>query len=107
MFTATVSKHNFDDALHAMDPRIAARARATPCCLGEKSGASPVTGLEANVYWETLEALQSLMKHPYHLAAKRQQSGWLQGYHLMNAEVAGLHDDRAIAHPLRYGGARV
>jgi heme-degrading monooxygenase HmoA len=103
MFTSTFTfaKRVFDDEFHALDERIAAMARATPGYLGEESWESPTTGLIANVYyWESMDALQSLMKHPDHLAAKRQQARWLQGYHVVIAEVVGSYGDGNIAHPL-------
>lgn len=103
MFTSTFTfaKRVFDDEFHALDERIAAMARATPGYLGEESWENPATGLVANVYyWESMAALQSLMKHPDHLAAKRQQARWLQGYHVVIAEVVGSYGDGNIAHPL-------
>lgn len=103
MFTSTFTfaKRAFDDEFHALDERIAAMARATPGYLGEESWENPATGLVANVYyWESMAALQSLMKHPDHLAAKRQQARWLKGYHVVIAEVVGSYGDGNIAHPL-------
>jgi heme-degrading monooxygenase HmoA len=103
MFTSTFTfaKRVFDDEFHALDERIAAMARATPGYLGEESWENPTTGLIANVYyWDSMDALQSLMKHPDHLAAKRQQARWLQGYHVVIAEVVGSYGDGNIAHPL-------
>lgn len=106
MFTSTFTfaKRVFDDEFHALDERIAAMARATPGYLGEESWENPVTGLVANVYyWDSMAALQSLMKHPDHLEAKRQQARWLQGYHVVIAEVVGSYGDGNIAHPLARG----
>lgn len=103
MFTSTFTfaKRVFDDEFHALDERIAAMARATPGYLGEESWENPATGLVANVYyWDSMAALQSLMKHPDHLAAKRQQTRWLQGYHVVIAEVVGSYGDGNITHPL-------
>ncbi len=103
MFTSTFTfaKRVFDDEFHALDERIAAMARATPGYLGEESWENPATGLVANVYyWDSMAALQSLMKHPDHLAAKRQQARWLQGYHVVIAEVVGSYGDGNITHPL-------
>lgn len=103
MFTSTFTfaKRVFGDEFHALDERIAAMARARPGYLGEESWENPTTGLVANVYyWDSMDALQSLMKHPDHLAAKRQQARWLQGYHVVIAEVVGSYGDGNIAHPL-------
>jgi heme-degrading monooxygenase HmoA len=103
MFTSTFTfaKRVFDDEFHALDARIAAMARATPGYLGEETWENPATGLVANVYyWDSMAALQSLMKHPDHLAAKRKQARWLQGYHVVIAEVVGSYGDGNIPHPL-------
>lgn len=99
--TFTYAPGEFDAEFHALDQRIAAMARAIPGYLGEESWENPGTGLVANVYyWDTMEALEALMKHPDHLEAKREQARWLQGYHIVIAEVVGSHGDGRIAHPL-------
>lgn len=103
MFTSTFTfaKRAFDDEFHALDQRIAEMARAIPGYLGEEVWENTANGLFSNVYyWETMEALQTLMKHPDHLDAKRQQARWLQGYHIVIAEVVGSHGDGGIPHPL-------
>lgn len=105
--TFTFAKGRFDDEFHALDQVIAEAARAIPGYLGEEAWENPSTGLVSNVYyWETLEALQVLMQHPAHQAAKRQQARWLAGYHVVVAEVVGSYGDGRIAHPLagRPGG---
>lgn len=57
---------------HAPDARIAQIARSIPGYLGEESWENRATGLLSNVYyWESLEALQTLMQHPEHLRAKQ------------------------------------
>ena len=97
--TFTFAPGHYDEAFHALDTRIAAVARAIPGYLGEESWENPSTGLIANVYyWETLEALQQLMQHPEHLAAKRQQAKWLNGYQVVIAQVLRTHGDGRIAH---------
>ncbi|MNT71680.1 hypothetical protein D3C72_2101920 [compost metagenome] len=42
----------------------------------------------ANVYyWESLDALDALIRHPTHLEAKAAQSQWLDGYRVEIAQV--------------------
>jgi heme-degrading monooxygenase HmoA len=44
--------------------------------------------LVCNVYyWQTLEALQELIKHPKHHEAKAKQANWLDGYQVIISEV--------------------
>jgi heme-degrading monooxygenase HmoA len=103
MFTATFTfaAGVFDAEFQAMDQAIAEVARATPGYLGEESWENPANGLVATVYyWETLEALQALMQHPTHLAAKACQQQWLNGYQVVIAEVLANYGDGGIAHPL-------
>ena len=64
--------HPFDD--------LVAIARALPGYRGEESWENPANGLISNVYyWDSLEALQVLVRHPVHLQAKSQQARWLPG----------------------------
>ncbi|MGE3862491.1 MAG: antibiotic biosynthesis monooxygenase [Burkholderiaceae bacterium] len=103
MFTATFTfaKGEWDDAFHALDQRIAEAAKAIPGYLGEESWENASTGLVSNVYyWESMEALQVLMRHPAHLEAKRLQARWLNGYHIVIAQVVGSYRDGRIRHPL-------
>lgn len=90
MYTSTFifAKRQFDDEFHALDQAIAAAAKATPGYRGEETWENPATGLVSNVYyWDTLEALQSLMHHPAHLQAKAGHAKWLDGYRVVIAEV--------------------
>ncbi len=106
MFTSTFTfaKREFDEAFHALDNAIAETARSIPGYLGEESWENAVTGLISNVYyWETMEALQTLMKHPAHLEAKERQARWLNGYHIVIAQVVGSYGDGGIPHPLNTG----
>lgn len=49
-------------------------AKSIPGYLGEESWENAATGLVSNVYyWESLEALQQLIRHPLHLQAKANQ----------------------------------
>lgn len=103
MFTSTFTfaKGKYDDEFHALDQVIADVAKAIPGYLGEEAWENAATGLISNVYyWETMEALEELMKHPAHRQAKQKQAQWLAGYHIVIAEVKGSYGDGGIAHPL-------
>lgn len=103
MFTSTFTfaKKQYDQEFHALDQVIAEAARAIPGYLGEEAWENPATGLISNVYyWETMEALEALMQHPAHLEAKERQARWLDGYHIVIAEVVGSYGDGRMAHPL-------
>lgn len=101
MFSSTYifSKRQFDDEFHRLDEAIAQAARDTPGYLGEEAWENSSTGLISTVYyWESLEALQLLMKHPKHLEAKSKQANWLAGYQVVIAEVIRIYgDDRLNA----------
>ena len=97
----TFAKGEFDDAFHVLDAEIAELAKSIPGYLGEEAWENPATGLVANVYyWESMEALQALIKHPTHIAAKQKQAQWLNGYQVVIAEVVRVYGDGGIAHPL-------
>ncbi len=99
--TFIFAKKQFDDAFHALDNAIAVAAKATPGYLGEETWENTETGLISNVYyWESLEALQLLMKHPKHLEAKAAQANWLDGYQVVISEVIRTYGDgKLIALP--------
>lgn len=99
--TFTFAKGEFDADFHALDNAIAQAARAIPGYLGEETWENAATGLISNVYyWETLDALEQLMSLPRHREAKQAQSRWLDGYHVVVAEVVGSHGNGKIPHPL-------
>jgi heme-degrading monooxygenase HmoA len=86
--TFIFAKKQYDDEFHALDAVIAQVAKSTPGYLGEENWENTATGLVSNVYyWESLEALQQLMKHPSHLEAKQKQANWLNGYRVEISEV--------------------
>ena len=97
----------FDDDFHRLDQAIAEIAKAIPGYIGEESWENRSTGLVSNVYyWESLEALQSLMQHPKHMEAKQAQSKWLDGYQVIISEVLRTYGDSKLKHPAatRAGG---
>lgn len=103
MYTATFTfaKREFDDEFHAIDNEIARIAKSIPGYLGEESWESASTGLISTVYyWETLDALEVLIKHPLHVKAKQRQAQWLNGYQVVIAEVLSAYGDGRIVHPL-------
>lgn len=88
----------FDEAFHRLDQQIAAHAKTIPGYLGEESWSNADTGLVSNVYyWETLEALQQLMQHPSHLAAKAAQQQWLAGYQVVISQVLRCYGDAKLS----------
>jgi len=90
VYTSTFifAKKQFDDAFHRLDQRIAEAARAMPGYLGEESWEDATRGLFANVYyWQSLEALDALIRHPAHQQAKAAQSQWLDGYRVEISQV--------------------
>lgn len=99
--TFTFAKGDYDAEFHALDAVIAEVAKSIPGYLGEESWENSAEGLTSNVYyWDSLQALQSLMQHPAHLQAKQQQGRWLRGYQVVIAEVLRCYGDGGIAHPL-------
>ena len=93
----------YDEDFHLLDGRIAEAARALPGYLGEESWEDPARGLISNVYyWESLDALQALIRHPLHQQAKAAQSRWLDGYRVVIAQVIRQYgDDRLHSPPTR------
>jgi len=99
MFLSTFifAKNQFDDEFHRLDQAIAEAARDIPGYLGEETWENNSTGLVSNVYyWESLEALKALMKHPTHLEAKAKQGQWLNGYQVVIAEVLRVYGDSKL-----------
>ena len=101
--TFTFAKGDYDDEFHRRDQAIAEVAKAIPGYLGVEAWENPATGLVSTVYyWQTLEALQQLVEHPQHRAAKDRQSRWIRGYHITIAQVLHSYGDGSIAHPLAH-----
>ena len=100
MYSATFifAKKQFDEEFHRLDQDIASRARTIPGYLGEESWENTETGLVSNVYyWESLEALQVLVRHPSHLEAKAGQGHWLNGYQVVISQVLHTYGDSKLA----------
>ena len=100
MYSSTFifAKGQWDDEFHRLDEAIAKAAKATPGYLGEESWENTSTGLVSNVYyWESLEALQTLMSHPTHLQAKSKQANWLAGYQVVISQVLRTYGDSKLA----------
>ncbi len=88
----------FDDAFHRLDEAIANAARSIDGYLGEESWEDTGKGLVSNVYyWQSLEALQSLMQHPTHLEAKAAQAQWLNRYQVVISQVLRTYGDDKLA----------
>ena len=87
----------FDEAFYRLDEAIATAARAIDGYLGEESWTDTGNGLVSNVYyWQSLEALQTLMQHPAHLKAKAAQAQWLNGYQVVIAQVLRTYGDNQL-----------
>jgi heme-degrading monooxygenase HmoA len=99
--TFIFAKKQYDDEFHALDAVIADVAKNTPGYLGEENWENNSTGQVSNVYyWDSLEALQQLMKHPSHLEAKQKQANWLNGYRVEISEVIRTYGDSLLANVL-------
>jgi len=99
--TFTFAPGEYDDEFHQRDQAIAEMARAIPGYLGEQAWENPASGLISTVYyWESLQALQQLIDHPQHQAAKALQGRWLKGYQVTIAQVLRHYGDGGMAHPL-------
>ncbi len=95
--TFIFAKKQFDEAFHRLDQEIAAMAKAIPGYLGEETWENAETGLVSNVYyWESLEALQALVRHPRHIEAKAAQDNWLDGYQVVISQVLRIYGDKKL-----------
>jgi len=102
MYSSTFifAKRQYDKEYFRLDEAIAEAAKQIPGYLGEETWENQTTGLISNVYyWESLEALQALIKHPKHVEAKRAQGKWLNGYQVIVSEVIRTYGDGKISHP--------
>jgi heme-degrading monooxygenase HmoA len=99
--TFTFAKGEYDEEFHQLDKVIADVAKGIPGYLGEEAWENPSAGLISTVYyWETLDALQQLVQHPAHIAAKQKSAQWIRGYHIVVAQVLRSYGDGGISHPL-------
>lgn len=90
----------YDEEFHRLDQQIAEAARSIPGYVGEEAWEQPDAGLIQNVYyWESEQALQTLIHHPVHLEAKAKQSRWLDGYRVLIAKVIYQYRDGGVARP--------
>ena len=99
MYSSTFifAKKQFDNEFYRLDQAIAEAAKEIPGYIGEETWENSNTGLVSNVYyWETLESLQALIKHPKHLEAKAAQESWLNGYHVVISEVIKTYGDAKL-----------
>lgn len=105
--TFTFAKGEYDDEFHERDQAIAEMARSIPGYLGEEAWENVTAGLISTVYyWQSLEALQQLIDHPMHLAAKERYGRWIKGYHVTIAQVLDIYGDGGIVHPLGNAAVR-
>jgi heme-degrading monooxygenase HmoA len=96
--TFIFSKGQYDKEFYRLDEAIAQVAKSIPGYIGEETWENQSNGLISNVYyWESLEALQNLMKHPAHLEAKQKYERWLTGYQVVVAAVIRTYGDGKLA----------
>lgn len=103
MYSATFifARKQFDDEFHRLDQIIAAAAKSLPGYLGEETWENTGNGLVSNVYyWDSLDSLQALIRHPVHQQAKAAQANWLDGYRVVISEVVRIYGDSRIDHML-------
>ena len=99
MYSSTFifAKKEFDDEFHALDQAIARKARSIAGYLGEEAWENPTTGIICNVYyWDSLEALQELVRDPTHQLAKANQENWLDGFRVVIAEVQHEYGQKGL-----------
>ncbi|MFZ6655012.1 antibiotic biosynthesis monooxygenase family protein [Undibacterium sp. TJN19] len=99
MYTATFTfnKKQYDDEFYQLDAQIIALAKGIPGYLGEEAWENPESGLISNVYyWNSLEALQTLISHPLHQQAKAAQEKWLDGYQVVISQVLRTYGDNKL-----------
>ena len=104
MYSATFifAKGEWNDEFYRLDEQIALVAKSIPGYLGEEAWENTSTGLICNVYyWESLESLEQLMRHPAHLEAKAKQSAWLNGYQVVISQVLKTYGDAKLDTCLR------
>ena len=102
MYSATFifDKKQFDEKFYQLDQAIAEIAKQTSGYIGEETWENPETGRVSNVYyWQTMDGLYELMKHPKHLEAKAAQANWLNGYQIVISQVLRAYGDGTISHP--------
>ncbi|MET0518045.1 MAG: antibiotic biosynthesis monooxygenase [Burkholderiaceae bacterium] len=103
MYSSTFifAARQFDEAFHRLDQEIAAAAKSIPGYLGEETWENSSTGYVSNVYyWESLEALQQLVRNPRHQAAKAAQGNWLAGYQVIISQVIRTYGDGRLGNLL-------
>lgn len=102
MYSATFifDKKQYDEEFYKLDDAIAKIAKQSVGYLGEEAWENLETGRISNVYyWDTMEGLHELIKHPKHLEAKAAQSKWLNGYQVVISQVIRAYGDGAFPHP--------
>jgi heme-degrading monooxygenase HmoA len=94
MYTSTFmfQAKEFDADFHELNNQIAEQAREIPGWRGEESWHSDETGLHSEVYyWESLEALRTLIGLTEHKVAKAAHARWIGDYRVVIAEVLSTY----------------
>jgi heme-degrading monooxygenase HmoA len=94
MYTSTFmfEAKEFDDEFHRLNDDIAEQARRIPGWLGEESWENEQTGLHSEVYyWESLDALKTLIGLTEHRFAKAEHARWIGDYRVVISEVLSTY----------------
>jgi len=87
----------FDDDFNRLNDEIAERARAIPGFLGEEAWENPETGLHSEVYyWDSLDALNTLVGMDTHRVAKRQHERWIGPYRVVIGQVLNAYGQAGL-----------
>jgi len=90
---------DYDDEFHRLNDLIDKAAAANEGYLGAETWYSKDGKvLNATYYWKSLDALKEFSRNPDHLEAKKQNSRWNDGYHIVVSEVIRSYGDEKIDH---------
>jgi hypothetical protein len=93
-------KKEYDDAFYYLDKKIADYTTNISGFIGMESYTDAINGrIINNYYWQTREAMETMMKHIAHVRAKSMSAQWIAGYQTVIAEIKGLHNMN-LSHPL-------
>jgi heme-degrading monooxygenase HmoA len=89
----------YNAEFEALDKAIQELAESIPGFLGvERWNSDDRTRRNAVYYWESMDDLKILQKHPKHLEAKRRYKEWYKGLHVVISEVLQSYGDDAFSH---------
>ena len=94
----TFAKGDYDDEFNELDQAIDAIAKSIPGYLGEEAWESPSSGLISTISTSWKRWKRSATRSPSRRSGlgKEQQARWINGYHVVVAEVIKSYGDRGI-----------